>query len=188
VDVLAGLLELLLVQPCRSVGGDAPHVHGATDTRGGLLERIEHPDRSHDAVLPWDIIDGGMNARVDRHKLKSAAGGSGYETLVVWVQTDDMTSRQRSLKRNRQKLDDKYTAALTEEQFEAIAKRFTPPNQLEPTVVISGKHTYNTQARGVLKKLVAPREEAVKSIENPRNESPPNDPPPRRRLNVPIGS
>jgi predicted kinase len=130
------------------------------------------------------IVDGGMNARVDRQKLRAQAKDFNYETLVVWVQTDEATNRHRSLKRGKQKLDDKYTAPLSEEQFSAQSRKFTPPNQLEQTVVISGKHTYNTQARAVLKKLVAPREEALEASN--AHLPPATEPPPRRRHNVHI--
>jgi predicted kinase len=132
------------------------------------------------------IVDGGMNPRADRQKLHNAAKEAGYGTLAVWVQTDLATCKQRSLKRNSQQADDKYAAPITEDQFDLLVKRLTAPNQLEQSVVISGKHTYSTQARTVLKKLVAPREEAEKNSEKSRPQQPASDLH-RRRLNVTSG-
>src|SRR6266496_1920345 len=104
------------------------------------------------------VVDGGCNGRVDRTRLAQAARQAGYGTLVIWVQTDVSTSRTRALKRNPDKrADDKFNHNLTEQQFDTLARRFTEPTR-ENHVVISGKHTYNTQAKMVLRRLVVSRE------------------------------
>ena len=122
------------------------------------------------------ILEGGCNGRADRTRVGQAARKAGYDVSVVWVQTDPATCRARALKRNPEKRpDDKYSPSLTEQQFEAFTKRFTEPVR-ENHIVISGKHTYNTQAKMVLRKLIAAREakaEAVhrKEAENVRHSS-----------------
>ncbi len=74
------------------------------------------------------------------------------------MQTDIITCRARALKRNPEKrADDKYNPSLSEQLFDTLARRFTEPSH-EKHVVISGKHTYGTQAKMVLRKLVADRE------------------------------
>ncbi len=104
------------------------------------------------------IVDGGCNSRVDRTKLAHTAKQAGYGSLVVWVQTDAATCRARALKRNPQKRsDDAFNPSLSEQLFETFVRRFTEPAH-EDHVVISGKHTYSTQARMVLRKIVTPRE------------------------------
>jgi len=103
------------------------------------------------------IVDGGCNARVDRISLAQLAKKANYDTSVVWVQTDAVTTKQRALKRSPRREDDKYNTSLTEQQYDAFARRFTEPTR-ENYVVISGKHTYNAQAKMVLRKLVAARE------------------------------
>ncbi len=107
------------------------------------------------------LIDGGCNARADRARLVQLAKKSNYDAQIVWVQTDPATSRTRALKRNPEKrVDDKYSPSLSEQTFEALARRFTEPTR-ENHVVISGKHTYSTQAKMVLRKMVAAREAAA---------------------------
>lgn len=101
------------------------------------------------------IIEGGTDTRVEREKLVRKAKLAGYETLIVWVQTDPTTAKARSVRESKNKIN----RTLTADEYTHIAKRFTPPNSLEKPTVISGKHTYATQAKIVLKKLSAVRTE-----------------------------
>lgn len=106
------------------------------------------------------LIDGGCNVKVARLTYAQAAKPAGYNTLVVWVQTDETTCRVRATRRTRGKsdgTDQPETEPLTDELFNTLLKRITEPS-LENYVVISGKHTYPAQLRAVLKKLVEPRE------------------------------
>lgn len=103
------------------------------------------------------LVDGACNIKAERFRLTQAAKKAGYGTLTIWVQTDDATAQARALKRNPRRADDQYNTSLTPELFQTFSRRFTQPT-IEDYVVISGKHTYNTQAKMVLRKLVAPRE------------------------------
>lgn len=104
------------------------------------------------------VVDGGCNARAERQRLAQLARKSEYEAPVVWVQTDIATCRTRALKRNPEKrADDKFSPSLSEQSFDAMSRRFTEPTH-EKHVVISGKHAYGTQAKMVLRKLIAERE------------------------------
>lgn len=104
------------------------------------------------------IIDGFGFNRVQRIDLKKIAHKNDYDTLLVWVQTDAATAKYRSIKRSHRKHDDQYNLSLTAEEYEQLSKKFNTPLPNEAQVVISGKHTYATQARVVLKKLVISRE------------------------------
>jgi predicted kinase len=101
------------------------------------------------------IVEGNMDTRIEREKLTRKAKTAGYETLIVWVQTDPATAKSRSIR----EFKDKINRTLTVDEYERLVKRFTPPNNLERPTVISGKHTYATQAKIVLKKLSAARTE-----------------------------
>lgn len=103
------------------------------------------------------IVDGNFNARADRVRLGQLAKKSGYDTYIIWVQTDASTCRARALKRSAKREDDKYNVSLTDQQFDGMARRFTQPAR-ENHVVISGKHTYNAQVKTVLRRLVVARE------------------------------
>ena len=104
------------------------------------------------------VIDGSCNTRAERTRLGQLARKSGYSAPVIWVQTDIVTCRARALKRNPDKRsDDAFNPSLTEQTFDGLVRRFTEPTH-EKHIVISGKHTYGTQAKMVLRKLVAERE------------------------------
>lgn len=107
------------------------------------------------------LLDGGANTRQDRIELRKKAQEAGYDVLLIWVQTDNETSKYRSMKRSSKKADDQYNVSLSADLYEQFAKKFTPPLTSENSMVISGKHTYATQAKIVLKKLAVPRAEAA---------------------------
>lgn len=132
------------------------------------------------------VIDGGYNARADRSALSKLAQEAGYSSLVIWVQTDEPTSRVRATKRSSRRAGDAYNTSLSDAEFQALSKKLTPPAAHEPYVVISGKHTYATQAKIILKKLVQPRQEMAQkpnaySAQNYDQPQPPTVP---RRRNV----
>jgi predicted kinase len=126
------------------------------------------------------IIDGGCNTRTDRIALEKLARAKGYGTLIIWVQTDGPTCRSRALKRNPARPGDVNNASMSETAFVAQVKRLTPPSPMEPSLVISGKHTYATQLRVVLKKL-APAREGVEqtTYSNTPQQRPYGDLPPK---------
>ena len=99
------------------------------------------------------IVEGETDTRTEREKLARKAKVAGYESLLVWVQTDPTTAKTRSVRASKNKIN----RTLTTDEYDRIVKRFTPPNTIENPTVISGKHTYATQAKIVLKKLSATR-------------------------------
>lgn len=100
------------------------------------------------------ILDGGYNNRTARAQLISLAKKNKYRLLTVIVQTDDLTSRKRSAKRDNKNPIDQYKQPIDKGQYEHQAKSYHAPTIDQNCVVISGKHTYSTQARVVLKKLL----------------------------------
>lgn len=112
------------------------------------------------------LVEGISDTRAERLELSRYARAAGYKTLLVWVQTDPATAKNRYLKANKQ---DK---AVSPEAYDELINRFALPMPTEKPVVISGKHTYATQARVVLKKLSEPRAEISSKAAPPvRNES-----------------
>lgn len=98
------------------------------------------------------IIEGMSDTRTERLELARKARANGYEALIVWVQTDPITAKNRYIKEAKLK-----HLKVSAEDYDKALKRFTPPLAIEKPVVISGKHTYATQAKVVLKKLSTPR-------------------------------
>ena len=113
------------------------------------------------------IFDGDSATRADRVRLTKKARDAGYETLLIWIQTDQQTAKMRTTGK-------KSPSQKSEEGFEHSIKRFTPPNALERPLVISGKHTYASQAKVVLKKLSAPRHTAASQEQPPARSTRPN--------------
>ncbi len=99
------------------------------------------------------LIDGGHNPKISRIELAKLAREAGYSVLYIWVQTDEATSRKRSLKRNPNRDTDMFNRSLTADEFDYQTRKFTAPSAKEPFVVVSGRHTYATQARIILKRL-----------------------------------
>ncbi|MDB5165578.1 MAG: hypothetical protein JWM00_468 [Candidatus Saccharibacteria bacterium] len=93
------------------------------------------------------VLEGVAHTRTERTELVKHLKQHGYETIFIWVQTDPETALTRSLKQSKHSKD----------EHERLTKRFSPPHATEKPVVISGKHTYATQVRSVLKRLSGPR-------------------------------
>ena len=110
------------------------------------------------------IIDGIGDTRSERAELTKYARRAGYATLFIWVQTDPLTAKSRATKPTK----DRSAPALSPDEYDRRVKRFTPLSAIEKPIVISGKHTYASQAKVVLKKLSAPRaEKTATSVETP---------------------
>lgn len=119
------------------------------------------------------VFDGSAETRTERVELARKAKDAGYETLYIWVQTDAATAEARALRAKRE-------SGLTKEMHDKRLKRFTPLNTAEKPLVISGKHTYASQAKVVLKKLSTPRAEISSHRVPPVREEPPT----RRNITV----
>lgn len=98
------------------------------------------------------LIEGPGSSRIERTALAQQARTHGYEPLFIWVQTEPSSARTRATKGVR---GSSYRP-ISPEVFDAEAKRFTMLHATEKYLVISGKHTYASQARMVLKRLVEP--------------------------------
>ncbi|TAL14476.1 ATP-binding protein [Patescibacteria group bacterium] len=101
------------------------------------------------------IYEGLTDTRTARQVLAKIARDMGYEPLLVWVQTESLAAKQRATKPQRDKSN------LTDEQFDTMLHRFTPPSIIEKPIVISGKHTYPSQLKIVLKHLAVNRSETI---------------------------
>lgn len=98
------------------------------------------------------IYEGGLETRSSRMRLARQAREAGYRPLIIWVQTEQATAHYRATRgvRNSQQA---YT--ISSERFNQLVSQFTVPNHLEKFIVISGKHTYPSQAKTVLSHLAS---------------------------------
>lgn len=88
----------------------------------------------------------------------------GFKPLIVWVQTDTTESRRRAVK--------PYPkgSGLTDDEFDQIIDQFEPPEGKEKYVVVSGKHTFATQLKIVLKQLALAQPRPHISAPQPRGD------------------
>ena len=98
------------------------------------------------------IYDTNLQRLSDRRKLRDAARAAKAVPVMIWLQVDAETAFQREQKRDRRKSDDHYARGYTPEQFEAYMNNMQNPFE-EQYIVISGKHTFNTQRAAVIKKF-----------------------------------
>ncbi len=111
------------------------------------------------------LYEGGLEARSARTNLIKHIRTAGYEPMIIWVQTEQNTAKQRAVKGVRGHTNQ----LISENRYEQLVQKFTPPNESEKPVVISGKHTYASQAKIVLKRLADSRqkEQGTASIQVP---------------------
>jgi predicted kinase len=88
-----------------------------------------------------------------RHQLRGMARRAKAQHVLIWLQIDIESSFLRVVKRDRRKADDKYAAPLDRAAFDDQVGQMQNPVQTEDYIVISGKHTFNTQRSAVAKKL-----------------------------------
>lgn len=93
------------------------------------------------------VYDGYTDTKVSRVELIKQLTKAGYHPLLVWVQTEVFEAKRRATKRRAD------NSQLTEEEFDAIVRHFTPAGPNEKPIVISGRHTYSSQLKVVLKHL-----------------------------------
>jgi predicted kinase len=100
------------------------------------------------------VLDGGYNTKTAREEFAQRAAKHNFRVLTIVVQTDEPTAKRRALKRDARKPGDRYKQSLPEVEFAKLTKEYQTPHIDKNAVVISGKHTYQTQARTVLKKII----------------------------------
>ncbi len=115
-----------------------------------IIERVAHLMLGQLCKSGSTIIyEDGALTQVARLALRKIAKDAGYNIVFVWVQTDLTTSRTRALKRG-----------MPDAAHESYLKRFTPFKVSDDYTVISGKHTYASQLKIVLRRLSQPPQES----------------------------
>ncbi len=143
----------------------AAHLHGDR-IRHELFEKPRYDKQENDIVthlmeyMAEEFLQAGVSVVFDanamrlsqRRVLRDIARKTGAQALLVWLQIDIESALLRVGRRDRRKADDKYAMPLTKESFLTLVKAMQNPNN-EDYMVISGKHTFNTQRSAVIKKL-----------------------------------
>lgn len=127
------------------------------------------------------LLEGPGSTRNQRRQLSMYAHKYGYEVLYIWVQTEPNTAMQRATKGNGK---EKPEFPISEQEFHEKSDEFELLQPTDSYMVISGKHTYASQAKNVLKKLAEPRAEKAKLVPEVRTDKRPTSQPGRGRITI----
>ncbi len=115
---------------------------------------------SHDAVLSIleiitkakqsIVVEGGLKTEKDRTEIRNILRAQNFKPTLVWVQTDFTTIKVR--------LRAKYkTIKKAKEVYDTAVAEVEAPADFEKPVILSGKHTFETQTKHVLAGLARAR-------------------------------
>lgn len=143
----------------------AAHVHGDR-IRGELFETPRYDKEENDVVeqlmdyMAGEFLNAGLSVIYDanamrlgqRRSLRELARKSKAQPLLIWFQIDQESAFARLGKRDRRRADDKFAGPSDRATFDRIAGSMQNP-QNEEYIVISGKHTFDSQLSAFLKRL-----------------------------------
>lgn len=112
------------------------------------------------------IYDTNMVRKSQRVAMRNLARKKHAQTLLVWFQIDPDTAFRRLNNRDRRKSDDKFALDYDEQDFRRFASHMQHPDATEDYIVLSGKHTYDSQKSAIFKKFT---DMGLLSTENLRN-------------------
>ncbi len=92
------------------------------------------------------IFEGLLNTEKDREIINQILIDSNYSPSLIWIQTDSSTTKQRMKMRLK-------SVSKAKTEYDARMKLLEAPSDKEPAIVISGRHTFETQLRHVLTQL-----------------------------------
>ncbi len=89
------------------------------------------------------VLEGGIGTEKKRDEIREVFKNAGYEVSLIWIQTDINTLRARMKKRFK-------TVAEAKSAFDDAAAKLEAPTESEKPIILSGKHTFETQTKHVL--------------------------------------
>ena len=92
------------------------------------------------------VFEGEIGTEAERTEIRNILRRAGYDPILVWIQTDVSTIKSRMKQRTK-------SPAKAKEMYENGVRELEAPNDLEAPIVLSGKHTFETQLRHVLSQL-----------------------------------
>jgi len=143
----------------------AAHIQGDR-IRGELFDSPQYDKEENQVIaqlmdyMTGEFLNAGISVVYDanamrvsqRRALRDLARKSHAQTLLIWFQIDHESAIARVTKRDRRRSDDKFAMPLDREVFERLVSGMQNP-QNEDYIVISGKHTFNTQLSAFMKRL-----------------------------------
>lgn len=108
-------------------------------TRDQIFAILELLTRTRQTI----VFEGCMDSEAERIELRNLLRSVGYEPSLIWLQTDVATLRTRLKAKYRsvKKAKDVYNTAI---------KLLEAPAESEHPIILSGKHTFETQTKHVI--------------------------------------
>ncbi|HSW98705.1 MAG TPA: ATP-binding protein [Candidatus Saccharimonadales bacterium] len=143
----------------------AAHLHSER-IRGELFENPHYDKEENDVItqlmdyMAGEFLSAGLSVVYDgnslrtqsRRALRDMARKYRAQPVLVWFQVDAETSFGRLQRRDRRRADDKYAGPNDRATFERVAGAMQNP-QNEDYIVVSGKHTFETQLSAFIKRM-----------------------------------
>ncbi len=108
-------------------------------SREKLLVILELIARTRQTI----VIEGGINTERERIEIRNLMRNSGYEPSLIWIQTDVATIRNR--------LKTKFKSVSKAKSFyDSAVSEIEAPEESERPIILSGKHTFETQTKHVV--------------------------------------
>ncbi|MDO4507840.1 MAG: AAA family ATPase, partial [Candidatus Saccharibacteria bacterium] len=92
------------------------------------------------------VIEGGVGTEKERVEMRNILNAAGYNPTLIWVQTDTATIRTRMKTRYK-------SVARAKEVYNSSIEELEAPADEERPIILSGKHTFETQTKHVLSGL-----------------------------------
>ena len=108
-------------------------------SRDNLLVILELIMRTRQTI----IIEGGLDTERDRIEIRNILRNGGYDPALIWIQTDVATIRARLKSKFR-------SVSKAKEFYDAAITNIEAPAENEKPIILSGKHTFETQTKHVV--------------------------------------
>ena len=92
------------------------------------------------------IVEGMLNTESNRTEMRNLMRNNDYAPALIWVQTDVATIRTRLKNRH-------HSVSKAKKIYENAVKQIEAPSEIEKPIILSGKHTFETQTKHVIKGL-----------------------------------
>ncbi len=97
------------------------------------------------------IFEGGVGTEKERTEIRNILRAASYEPTLIWIQTDLSTIRLRMKMRHR-------SISVAREKYDEAVATLEAPTDVEKPLILSGKHTFDTQTKHVLAGLASPEQ------------------------------
>lgn len=105
-------------------------------THEAILRILELITRTRQSI----VLEGGLNTENERAEVRNLLRKYNYEPSLIWVQTDIATLRMRLKTRFR-------SVSKAKEYFDSVTSEMEAPTDFERPIILSGKHTFETQTK-----------------------------------------